>query len=75
MKEKNINLPDSLKLSDSDTVVFLLVNEGLVGSISLSDKIREESFGAIERLKKAGIKCWMLTGDNKRIEKKKFLMS
>ena len=52
LKEKNIHLPDSLKLSDSDTVVFLLVNDNLVGVISLSDKIREESFSAIERLKK-----------------------
>jgi Cu2+-exporting ATPase len=70
LKEKNIKIPDNLKLSSSDTVVFLLVNDGLVGAIHLSDKIREESFSAIERLKKAGIKCWMLTGDNKGIAEK-----
>ncbi len=70
LKEKNIQIPNNQKLSSSDTVVFLLVNNRLVGIISLSDKIREESFSAIERLKKAGIKCWMLTGDNKRIAKK-----
>jgi Cu2+-exporting ATPase len=70
LKEKNIQIPDSLKLSSSDTVVFLLVDDSLVGAISLSDKIRDESYGAIERLKKAGIKTWMLTGDNKGIAKK-----
>jgi Cu2+-exporting ATPase len=70
LKEKNIQIPTDLKLSSSDTVVFLLVKNGLVGTINLSDKIREESFGAIKRLKKAGIKCWMLTGDNKGIAKK-----
>lgn len=70
LKEKNIRLPDNLKISVLDTVVFVLVDYRLVGAISLSDRIREESFGAIERLKKAGIKCWMLTGDNKGIAKK-----
>ena len=67
LKEKNIKIPDNLKLSSSDTEVFLLVNDGLIGAIHLSDKIRDESFGAIKRLKKAGIKCWMLTGDNKEV--------
>jgi Cu2+-exporting ATPase len=70
LKEKNVQIPEDLKLSSSDTVVFLLVNDGLIGAIHLSDKIREESYGAIERLKKAGIKCWMLTGDNKGIAEK-----
>jgi Cu2+-exporting ATPase len=70
LKENNIQIPENLKLSNSDTVVFLLVDNGLAGAIHLSDKIREESFGAIERLKKAGIKCWMLTGDNKGIAEK-----
>ncbi len=70
LKEKNIQAPDNLKLSSSDTEVFLLFDDVLVGAIHLSDKIREESFGAIKHLKKAGIKCWMLTGDNKGIAKK-----
>jgi len=70
LKENNIQIPEDMMLSSSDTVVFLLVNDGLIGAIHLSDKIREESFGAIERLKKAGIKCWMLTGDNKGIAEK-----
>ena len=70
LKENNIQTPDNLELDSSDTTVFLLVDDGLVGVISLSDRIRDESFGAIERLKKAGIKCWMLTGDDKGVAEK-----
>jgi Cu2+-exporting ATPase len=70
LKEKSVQIPDNLKLSSSDTVVFILVDDSLVGAISLSDRIRGESFGAVDRLRKAGIKCWMLTGDNKGIAKK-----
>jgi len=58
-----------LKTSESDTVVFVVVDDRLVGVVSLSDKIRMESQGAIRQLKKAGIKCWMLTGDNKKTAK------
>jgi Cu2+-exporting ATPase len=52
------------------TTVFVLINEKPIGLISLSDKIRKESYEAIEQLKKEKIKIWMLTGDNKRIAKK-----
>jgi Cu2+-exporting ATPase len=70
LKEKNMKLPDNFKGSGSKTVVFLLVDNSLVGTISLADKIRAESFDAVERLRKADIKCWMLTGDNQGIAEK-----
>jgi P-type Cu2+ transporter len=70
LKENEINLPKKLSIDASETTVFV-VNEGDVnGVITLSDKIREESYDAINRLKKSGIKCWMLTGDNQGIAKK-----
>jgi len=47
------------------TVVFLLEDEQPVGIFALADIIREESKEAISRLKSMGIKCMMLTGDNK----------
>ncbi len=47
------------------TVVFLLENGKPVGAIALADIIREESREAIERLKSMGIRCMMLTGDNR----------
>lgn len=48
------------------TVVFVLVNDILKGAIALSDIIRPESKQAIAELKNMGIKCIMLTGDNKK---------
>jgi len=69
LREKGIQLPENLKTGESDTVVFIVVDDRLVGVVSLSDKIRMESQGAIRQLKKAGIKCWMLTGDNKKTAK------
>lgn len=70
LKNKNIQTPSGLKIDSLDTIVFVLVDDILVGSISLSDRVRDESFHAVKRLKKAGIQCWMLTGDNKGIAKK-----
>ncbi len=66
LKDKGIDVP----LESSSTTVFVLVNGKIAGAITLSDKIRKESYDAIKRLKKAGIKCWMLTGDNKEVAKK-----
>jgi Cu2+-exporting ATPase len=70
LKENNITPPKNVAVDESETIVFVLANEKLIGVIGLSDVIREESYDAIKRLKKAGIKCWMLTGDNKGIAKK-----
>lgn len=55
--------------SQGKTVVFVLVNDKLQGAIALADIIREESKGAIARLKEMGIRCIMLTGDNKKTAK------
>jgi Cu2+-exporting ATPase len=47
------------------TVVFLLEDEQPVGVIALADIIRKESREAVFRLKSMGIRCMMLTGDNR----------
>jgi len=70
LSELNISMPKDLKRGPIDTIVFLVINDDtLIGSISLSDQIREESFEAIRKLKSMGINCWMLTGDNKKTAK------
>ena len=51
------------------TVVFVLIENKLVGAIALGDIIREESKEAIKQLKEMGIKTMMLTGDNKQVAK------
>ena len=49
------------------TVVFVLVDGKVQGSIALGDVIRKESREAIARLKEMGIQAMMLTGDNKQV--------
>jgi Cu2+-exporting ATPase len=51
------------------TVVFLIVKDELKGAIALADIIRKESKEAIKKLKDMGVKCMMLTGDNKDVAK------
>jgi Cu2+-exporting ATPase len=48
------------------TVVFILSDQRPLGAIALADMIRPESREAVQRLKSMGIKCMMLTGDNKQ---------
>ncbi len=47
------------------TVVFLLDGEKMLGALALADIVRKESKEAISKLKGMGIKCLMLTGDNR----------
>ncbi len=69
LKENNLEIPRDLPEHGVSTDVFLIVEDRLIGAIGLSDRIREESYGAIKRLKKEGIKTWMLTGDNEKTAK------
>jgi Cu2+-exporting ATPase len=69
LKENNIEVPRDLPAHDVSTNVFLLLEGKLIAAIGLSDRIREESYNAIKRLKEEGIKTWMLTGDNENTAK------
>ncbi|MGA1795083.1 MAG: copper-translocating P-type ATPase [bacterium] len=53
--------------SQGKTVVFVMVEEALVGAVGLADTIRPESRDAIARLKSMGIQCMMLTGDRREV--------
>jgi len=72
LKEKGLVI-ESEKIDalskEGKTVVYLVIDGEVVGAIALADKIREESFEAIRELKFQGIKCMMLTGDNKLVAK------
>ncbi|MHA2036758.1 MAG: copper-translocating P-type ATPase [Promethearchaeota archaeon] len=66
LKELNTPIPKNLRRGPIDTVVFVILGENkLIGAVSLSDQVREESHDAIKDLRSMDIKCWMLTGDNK----------
>ncbi|MFQ5729211.1 MAG: copper-translocating P-type ATPase [Waddliaceae bacterium] len=57
---------DGLK-EQGKTVIYVLINGNLEGAIALADIIRPESKEAIALLKKMGVRCLMLTGDNKQV--------
>ena len=67
LKENNIALPGSFTANDTETVVFVIINNILSGYIALSDEIRPESAEAIATLKKENIKSILLTGDNSKV--------
>jgi P-type Cu2+ transporter len=69
LKENNILAPDNFKTNDTETVVFVIIDNELAGYIALSDEIRPESAGAIKTLKENNIKSILLTGDNNKVAK------
>ncbi len=48
------------------TLVFISENDKLLGIIAVADTIKKDAFSAIEKLKKAGLRTILLTGDNKK---------
>ena len=69
LKEKNIAMPEGFTANDTETVVFIIINDQLTGYIALSDEIRPESAEAIQTLKQNNIKSILLTGDNNKVAK------
>jgi Cu2+-exporting ATPase len=72
LREQKIQVSDERieKLSSQGkTVVFVLIDGDLKGAIALADIIRPESKKAVSMLKDMGIRCIMLTGDNKQVAK------
>ena len=69
LKENNIPVPDGFTANDTETVVFVIINNELAGYIALSDEIRPESAEAIKTLQQNNIKSILLTGDNNKVGK------
>ncbi len=68
-KENNLLIPEipSEVNQETETVNFILINDEVVGIITLADSIREGSKEAIDELKKMHIKSFLLTGDNEKV--------
>lgn len=49
------------------TVVFVLVDDELIGMIALADMVRDSAKEAVEKLKEMDIHPIMLTGDNQKV--------
>jgi Cu2+-exporting ATPase len=69
LKDNSITIPDKSVADESETVVFILVDNAVAGYIALSDKIRPESAEAIKTLHNIGIKSVLMTGDNAKVAK------
>ncbi len=67
LKEAHIEQPQDAFSSEAETIVFVLIDNKLVGFVALADKIREDSKEAVQRLQQAGIKVYMATGDNQKV--------
>ncbi|GAH10977.1 unnamed protein product, partial [marine sediment metagenome] len=65
VRENNFEILKEIKVDETGTLVYVLFDNRIIGVITLADNIREESHEAIRQLRKLGLKCWMLTGDNK----------
>lgn len=48
------------------TPVFVVVDDVIQGVIGIADKVKENSIEAIQKLKNANIKVYLMTGDNKK---------
>lgn len=53
--------------NDGSTLIYVLVDDQVKGTIALADRIRPESRQAVQSLKSMGIQCMMLTGDTKAV--------
>jgi len=67
VEKRGMAIPKNIGINDVATLVFVITNNKMAGVITLEDEIRKESFSAVATLKRQGIKCFMLTGDNKMI--------
>ncbi|MEY4150133.1 MAG: hypothetical protein RL555_737 [Bacteroidota bacterium] len=69
LKEKNTSITKDDVVKGEETLVFVLVNDDIAGSIALADEIRPESAEAVKTLHENNIKAILLTGDNSTVAK------
>ncbi len=67
MLEYNINY---IKSNDIGTVIYIAIDKTFAGSITISDKIKEDAYKAVKDFRKNNVKkIVMLTGDREEISK------
>jgi len=69
LKEKFTFLTKDDTVKAEETLVFVLVDDDIAGSIALADEIRPESYDAIKTLRQNKVKAILLTGDNATVAK------
>lgn len=67
MEEANINY---IKSNDIGTVIYIAIDKTFAGSITISDKIKEDAYKTVKEFRENNIKkIVMLTGDREEISK------
>ncbi len=69
LDKKNIKVDNKETPKETETLVYVVVDDKAEGFIALSDKLRETAKETIEKLRKMEIDCYILTGDNKIVTK------
>lgn len=73
LEAKQMQMPEELKAkveqanTDGKTVIYVIEDNAIIGSITIADVIREESKQAVNKLKAEGIKVAMITGDSQGV--------
>ncbi len=68
LSKNNIDVPDSDKLEDTETIVYFAMDKTYIGKIVLRDNLRDDSLQAIDNIRKMGIdNLLILSGDKKSI--------
>ena len=68
MEEYNI---DYIKSNDIGTVIYIAIDKKYAGSITISDKIKDDAYKAVKEFRRNNVKkIVMLTGDREEISKK-----
>lgn len=72
LKEFSINVDKGLSIynelqESGKTIICISIDEEFSGILLVEDKLKEDSFDAVNHLRRMNIKTVMLTGDNKKI--------
>jgi Cu2+-exporting ATPase len=67
LREHELEIPETAREGERETVVYVLADDDLIGYVALADEIRPESRDAVETLRKSGLKVYMLTGDTEAV--------
>ncbi len=65
LKKFELEIPDVSAKLQGMTLVYCCKNQQVIAVLGIGDEIRSEAHQAIKKLKKLGVRSWMLTGDNK----------
>ena len=70
IKIGNAELTDAKEETTIGTIIYVKIENSVIGALVLNDVIKPEAKEAMDGLKHLGISTWMFTGDNLEVEKK-----